>query len=363
MKVLLIGPHPPPESGTSIPLQIFHDFITKQRGIDVDLVNTQSGDKTVESFLKFSVLKKIVNMFFKILIKAFSADKILIFGSERFISTLGAFVIALFSPLGKEVSIRIYGGSYDVYYKNLGTFRRVLIRRVFGLCSRIVVETKLMASSLRSVWPKQLYVAANYRYRIDKGVGRVKSDGIRFIYSGIVRKKKGVSEIIEAFFELKSSLKAKKSNLRVTLDIFGPIYDAPDDFIDLTYARNDPDIFLHGHVVHDTLVNAYLESDVFVFPSYWPSEGHSGSLIEAMMCGLAVITSDWMALPEIVTHEVDGLLCKAKDVKSLAECMERLTLNPSLRLKLGEKAYETSKRFEVSLVCKELAKALNLVID
>lgn len=76
--------------------------------------------------------------------------------------------------------------------------------------------------------------------------------------------------------------------------------------------------------------------DVFVQPSLW--EGLPNSLLEAMAIGIPVVATRVDGIPEVVRHEVSGLLCPPKDAQALAGSIRELTSDPDLRRKLGESA-------------------------
>jgi glycosyltransferase involved in cell wall biosynthesis len=48
--------------------------------------------------------------------------------------------------------------------------------------------------------------------------------------------------------------------------------------------------------------------DALIFPSYYQGEGHPGVLVEAMMAGLPIITTQFRSIPELVQDGVNGLL-------------------------------------------------------
>jgi glycosyltransferase involved in cell wall biosynthesis len=97
------------------------------------------------------------------------------------------------------------------------------------------------------------------------------------------------------------------------------------------------------------------EADVFVLPTYHRHEALPLAVIEAMMHGLAVITTRVGALPEIIADQENGELIEPGNVAQLASALEKLLTDPELRARYGRAArrkYEadlTAQRFELRL--------------
>ena len=77
--------------------------------------------------------------------------------------------------------------------------------------------------------------------------------------------------------------------------------------------------------------------DIFVLPSY-ANEGVPQALMQAMSAGLPIISTPVGGIPEIITNGVEGFLIPPRDADSLRNALERLCLNPPLRICLGQSA-------------------------
>lgn len=82
--------------------------------------------------------------------------------------------------------------------------------------------------------------------------------------------------------------------------------------------------------------------DIFVFPSLW--EGMSLALLEAMACGLPVISTNVHGAVDLIRENKTGILVQKKDVKGLTEAIRYLICNPNEGKRIGQEAKE--------LVCK-----------
>jgi glycosyltransferase involved in cell wall biosynthesis len=114
-------------------------------------------------------------------------------------------------------------------------------------------------------------------------------------------------------------------------------------------------VTLLGPVYGEAKARLFADADLFVLPTYYGHEALPLVVIEAMMHGLAVITTKVGALPGVVADQTSGELIEPADVSQLAAALEKLLIDPGLRARYGRAArqkYEadlTARRFEERL--------------
>lgn len=90
-----------------------------------------------------------------------------------------------------------------------------------------------------------------------------------------------------------------------------------------------------GQMDGDHLVQTYQQAKITVLPSKTEAESFGMVLAEAMACELPVVGSNIGGIPNVIKHEVNGLLVPARDPAALADALERLLRDESLRRAYG----------------------------
>lgn len=94
----------------------------------------------------------------------------------------------------------------------------------------------------------------------------------------------------------------------------------------------------------DELRALYKQATVFALPCQIVKNGDRDGipnvLAEAMAMGVPVVTTHISGIPELITHEVDGLLVPQQDSVALAQGLEDVLSNQALRTRLGKAGRE-----------------------
>lgn len=102
-------------------------------------------------------------------------------------------------------------------------------------------------------------------------------------------------------------------------------------------------VAVHGEVPHLELPAYQAGADVFCLPSHHESFGMAN--VEAMACGLPVVTTDLEGIKTYLTNGENGLLARVGDPQDLADKLTMVVESPQLRESLGSQAYTDSQAF------------------
>jgi phosphatidylinositol alpha-1,6-mannosyltransferase len=100
-----------------------------------------------------------------------------------------------------------------------------------------------------------------------------------------------------------------------------------------------------GWQPHDRLAGQYAEASVFVMPSLM--EAFGVVFLEAMAAGVPVIGSNVGGITELIHDEENGLLARVDDAEHLAQQINRLLSDSTLRQQVIVRGQETVKQFSI----------------
>lgn len=70
------------------------------------------------------------------------------------------------------------------------------------------------------------------------------------------------------------------------------------------------------------------------------------TVVEAMACGLCVVSTDVGGVPDLLGHERDALLVPARDPEAMANAVERILVDPALTARLSGNARAAAELFD-----------------
>lgn len=152
---------------------------------------------------------------------------------------------------------------------------------------------------------------------------------------------------------LQAWAKVEKDNPDWSLSIYGMGERAPYQQLAADLSIDMSRCHLEGST--QDIQKEYCDSSLFVFSSRF--EGFGMVLIEAMACGLPVVSFDCPCGPkDIVSDGEDGLLVESGNVEALAVALSRMMSNESLRLSMAKAGKQNVQRFSLCQVAQRWKK-------
>ncbi|MCK4321004.1 glycosyltransferase [candidate division WOR-3 bacterium] len=277
-----------------------------------------------------------------------------------------------------NVALRIYAGSYKLILRSPNfpsqnihkypVYVRLISRWSYNKADMVIASTKAMKSDLQLIFDLPLekvklvhnpvdlqLISSLSKKSVEEKLFHTEGDNYRpvIVSMGRLTEQKGFTYLIRAFKMVQNELPSKlviigdgaqKRDLENLTESLG----IAEDVIFLGLQSNP----------YKYLAN----SDLFVLSSLW--EGFPNSLVEAMTCGIPVISTDCPSGPkEIITNGENGLLVPPKDYQALVNSILQVLTNKKLASNLAESGLERVKDFEVKMITKKYEQLFLSVLE
>jgi len=165
------------------------------------------------------------------------------------------------------------------------------------------------------------------------------------LYVGRSDPYKNLVILIKAFANVRESLSSP-----IELQIIGPPDARYPEALDLAEERGLGDaVKWTGYLSDEKLVRAYQRADILVHPSRY--EGFGLQVLEAMACGVPVISSNAGALKEVVGDA--GITVGPDDLDGYMLNIKKVLGDPELARALSEKGIQRAKEFSWARTARE----------
>jgi glycosyltransferase involved in cell wall biosynthesis len=269
---------------------------------------------------------------------------------DRILSFIDAInVLAVLSAAGSGIPV-VVGERVDPAHHPIQRPWRILRRLVYARAFAIVVQTGSIADYFPRSWGRRIAVIPNPVSEVEPAeAGRAPRKRLTIVGMGRLETQKGFDLLIRAFAAV------ARSHPAWDLKILG---EGSERAALEAQVRN---LGLSGRVVlpgrDPAALAALRSSDLFVLSSRY--EGFPNALLEAMACGLPVISFNCPSGPaEIVRDGVDGRLLPAEDVDALAAAISELAADEPRRRALGTAAALVASRFSVASIAARWERVL-----
>ena len=224
-----------------------------------------------------------------------------------------------------------------------------LFTRIFFRADAIIVLADAFRDTLRRLgYQGSIYVKTTVvdDEAFASASGADETPAVRLLFLSRLDVGKGLHETIEAFGH------ARNRFPQLELVVAG---DGPEKAVAerTVAARGITGVTFIGYVTGQEKESAFSGADIYILPSH--SEGMPNVVLEAMACGLPVITRPVGGLKDFFEDGRMGFLLEDHDAEALADRIGRLVEDPVLRRRMGRYNRDYARqRFAASRVVRRL---------
>ena len=343
MKVLLVGPLPPPVHGVSVMQKVLVESDLRNR---FDLHSLDLADRTGNAQQTMgrltlrnvsSAIASSLRLFWKMLSRR-PKVVFLFISQSRWGFLRDAVLIRICRLFGARVVANLGGAHFRVFYESCPPRRQKRIRKTLGRISLMQVLGSGLQGIFEGLMPADRIVVTPNGIPLKEfaavAEGREHSKGGRnILFMGTLCASKGVADLIEAF----GILAGAQSDTRLLFA--GSLLEdegKQDVLAALERCPYRDRIEMLGVVRGQEKLDAFARADVFALPTWYPPEGQPVAILEAMACGLPVVSCDRGAITDMVVDGEGGFIVAPREPKELATTLGRILDDADLQRKQGE---------------------------
>ena len=279
-------------------------------------------------------------------------------------TTVGYFRDAIFifisKLFGRRVICHLRGGNFKNWYDSSGLMIQRFVRIVHSIVDgQIVLGEKLKFLFDGIISKEKLSVVPNgrdFEFDFDR---KEQLNNVRILFLSNFMREKGILDVLYAIPYVYSY------NQDIEFIFAGNWRDeaTKQEFESFIDENPNMKVTMYGPILGQSKFDLLFSSGIFVFPTYYPPEGHPWVIVEAMAAGLPIVSTDQGAITESVKDKINGFIIDKKDPKQLAEKIIFLIENPELRNKMGKESRRLYlENFTEAKMIERFTNAFNTVL-
>lgn len=347
-KILLIG-----NSGTksrsmdgqTVKVRLYLKKI-KDEGFDVDFIDLESSSRR-----PISTFVSIYKHFKK-------CDRIILITAERGAKLLMPFINFINRKKKKPFILPLIGISvlhYSIDRLSIEEKNDFLLNGNYSLCqpnkmlikqlkkiSYILPETELLSKVFVNFYGlNNVYQLNNFRdmNQVNSPLTKENNGKLRLVFLSRVMEIKGILDLMDVIKQL------NEKGEEVYLDIFGKKLLSDKENLIFESYLDCPSISYKGIVNNDLVSDTISKYDLFVFPTKYYGEGTPGVIVESLVAGVPVITSDFPQAKYLLKDGFDSLFYKMNNKKGLYDTIAGIIYNRSLIDIMKNNAFESGTKY------------------
>lgn len=333
VKVLLISPLPPPAGGIATWTKLFLSSDVAQANL-VDLINSAIQGKRIKKLEKkylIGELKRVASIYFTT--RKFLKNDYDIVHINSAGSTLGMMRDYLCLKKAKTTRAKVIVHFHcDISYKVKGKLSKFIFRKICQKADQLFCLNQASEAYIKDRSNKESNRIPNFIdvEQINPQPLPISNDIKTVLFVGHVMKSKGCADLLKVAQKLPDTHFKLIGKVAQEIDV-------------LPKPKN---VQFCGEISKEAVLKEMQGADLLLFPTY--TEGFPNVILEAMICGLPIISTPVGAIPEMLEDQ-GGILVEAGDVDAFIAAIDTLqdrTLRQRMSLWNQEKvnqSYTTTK--------------------
>jgi len=204
----------------------------------------------------------------------------------------------------------------------------------------------------------EIHVVYNGK-NVETGCSKIASSRKRVLFLSNLKRTKGTLDLLQAVPEVVSEV----DNVEFVFVGDWPEQDVKIEFESFLATNPQLPVTCLGVLTGEDKRKIFSCSDIFVFPTYYPAEGHPWVIIEAMAFGLPVISTDQGAICETVIEGKTGFIVPKNGPMVIAKKIIQLLKNEKLRRQMGKAGRQVyRKAFTEEQMTRQLIIAIEATL-
>lgn len=250
----------------------------------------------------------------------------------------------------KKIIFHIHAGAFNERYEQGSSLYKFLCRFIVNHAEVLVVLSHRWDDFFRKNFRVKHIVVINnpVEKRIEHILPRANEASTNFLFLGRIADHKGIFDLLELISEEQNQLRGK------CILMVGGNHEV--ERLKKTIEENKIDDLVKyiGWTQGEEKDAHFRACDYFILPTY--EEAMPMTILEAFSYGKPAISTPVGSIPEILTHQYNGLLFHPGDKVSLKKLINEAIENSSLSGQLGKNALNKASEFYPEAIKKELEK-------
>lgn len=251
----------------------------------------------------------------------------------------------------RRIHYVVIGGWLAEYLKN-----HPLLAKCLKKLHRIYPETSSMEEALQDMGFANVRRMPNFKNLkpLEEPLPVIREEPYPFCTFSRVMREKGIEDAVKAVRAVNEAF----GRPVCTLDIYGSVDPLEKDWFAELSAGFPEEVRYCGVVPFEKSVEVVKNYFALLFPTFYPSEGIPGTILDACAAGVPVIASRWSGFRDVVEEGITGIGYPYLHNELLPDLMKQVIAKPEILLDMKKHCLRKAESFQPEHVIRILLQEL-----